>query len=449
VFSNELSVLLAPFLAAQRWYAAVARPQLHVRRVDTLLDGWPSLLWVLVEVRGESSGAGPADWYQLLLGATSEEPVGLPPASRLGSMPTPRGRAHLFDALADEELALELCRLIAPRIQPETVRLQPGELTNTSLVVNESHIVKVFRRLQRGPNPDVEVTEALGRVGYGGAPVPVTVWRRAGTDLAVVRRYERSRGVGSDLALDSLREMFNLRRAPRDGKLDFVEEAQELGNEVARLHVALAEAFGAEEARGGEWAEDLAAQLHRVSTRHLDTTRIEGVYRRLEAADDLGAAIRIHGNLALGEVIRLQRNWMVLDFEGEAARPVEERRRPSSPLRDVAGMTRSFHHVASAALREVEVPDDELRLLADAWSERNVNAFLSGYASEDDVHRLLPRTRASRDALLSVFELDRAVYEVVFELAHGPELSDQPVRAVERLLADDGEGFDPPPGASG
>jgi maltokinase len=163
------------------------------------------------------------------------------------------------------------------------------------------------------------------------------------------------------------------------------------------------------------------------------------VYRRLERADDLGSAIRIHGNLALGEVIRLQRNWMVLDFEGQAARPVQERRRASSPLRDVAGMTRSFHHVASGALREVEVPDDELRLLADAWSERNVNAFLSGYASEDDVHRLLPRGRESRDALLSVFELDRAVYEVVYELAHGPELADQPVRAVERLLADAGD----------
>jgi maltokinase len=438
VFSNELSVLLAPFLAAQRWYAPVARPQLRVRRLDTLLDGWPTLLWVLVEVRGEST-EGDGDWYQLLLGATADEPSGLPPASRLGSMPTPRGRAYLFDALADEELALELCRLVAPRVKPETVRLQPGELANTSLVVNESHIVKVFRRLQRGPNPDVEVTEALGRVGYGGAPVPVAVWRRGGTDLAVVRRYERSRGVGSELALDSLREMFNLRRAPRDCRLDFVDEAQGLGAEVARLHVALAEAFGVHEARGGEWAADLAGQLHRASGGHLDTTRIEGVYRRLERADDLGSAIRIHGNLALGEVIRLQRNWMVLDFEGQAARPVQERRRASSPLRDVAGMTRSFHHVASGALREVEVPDDELRLLADAWSERNVNAFLSGYASEDDVHRLLPRGRESRDALLSVFELDRAVYEVVYELAHGPELADQPVRAVERLLADAGD----------
>ncbi len=98
---------------------------------------------------------------------------------------------------------------------------------------------------------------------------------------------------------------------------------------------------------------------------------------------------------------------MMLDFEGQARRLPEERRRPSSPLRDVAGMTRSFHHVAAAALREVEVPDEELRVLADAWAERSLNSFLSGYASVDDVHRLLPRSRASRDALFSVFELDR------------------------------------------
>ena len=120
---------------------------------------------------------------------------------------------------------------------------------------------------------------------------------------------------------------------------------------------------------------------------------------------------------------------MVLDFEGEPARPVDERRRPSSPLRDVAGMTRSFHYVAAIALPGTTgVPDDELRLLADAWAERAVNTFLAGYADLDEVHRLLPQARACRDALLSVFELDKAVYEVAYELAHRPDLVDLPIR---------------------
>ncbi len=407
-----------------------------VRHVDTLLDGWPTLLWVLAEVRGDG-GRGEPVWYQLPLGAASAHPAALADSAHVGRLGTPRGEAHLFDALADEELALEFCSLLAPDLNFSTVRAQPGEQSNTSLVLDERYIVKVFRRVQPGANPDVEITEALGRIGFGGVPVPLAVWRRNGTDFAVVRRFERSRGDGVELATASLREMFNRRRPPRDCKLDFAAESHRLGRDVASLHVALAEAFGAAPADGAAWAADMAAQLHRVADGHLDTDRIESVYRRLGTADDLGMAIRIHGDLHLGQVLRVARHWMVLDFEGEPARPVEERRRPSSPLRDVAGMTRSFHYAAGLALRETGLPDDELRLLADAWAERAVNTFLSGYAEVDEVHRLLPQARASRDALLSVFEMDKAVYEVAYELAHRPDLVDLPVRAVERLL--DGE----------
>ena len=265
------------------------------------------------------------------------------------------------------------------------------------------------------------------------------MWRRGGTDLAVARRFERSRGEGVELALASLREMFNRRRAPRDCKLDFAAEAHGLGVCVAELHVALAEAFGQEAADGATWAQDMGAQLDRVAAGHLDTHRVRGVYDRLRSADDLGMAIRIHGDLHLGQVLRLARDWLVLDFEGEPDRPVAERRRPSSPLRDVAGMTRSFHYVAGMALRELGTIDGEVRLLADAWAERAVNTFLGGYASVDDVHRFLPQARTSRDALLSVFEMDKAVYEVAYDLAHRPDLADLPVRAVERLLDGDDE----------
>ena len=443
-FSAELARLLPPFLAGQRWFAAVERPQVRIRRVDTLVDGWPSLLWVLAEVRADGGRGAPA-WYQVPLGAASERPDELPDVAHVGHMETPRGAAHLFDALADEELALEFCSIVAPDLDVTTVRAQPGEQSNTSLVLDERYIVKVFRRVQPGPNLDVEVTEALGRVGYGAVPVPVAVWRRSNTDFAVTRRFERSRGDGVELATASLREMFNRRRPPRDCKLDFAREAYQLGNDVARLHVALAEGFGSEPADGGAWADDMSAQLHRIASGHLDTRRIEEVYQRLRTADDLGAAIRIHGDLHLGQVLRVARNWMVLDFEGEPDRPLDERRRPSSPLRDVAGMTRSFHYAAALALRETGTPDKELRVLADAWSERAINTFLSGYAEVDEVHRLLPQARASRDALLSVFEMDKAVYEVAYELAHRPDLVDLPIRAVERLLDYDEELPEHPP----
>lgn len=436
-FTNELSALLAPFLAAQRWYTPVADPVMAVRRVETLRDGWPSLMWVLAEVRGDG-GAGRPMWYQLVLGAADEDPVELPPVSRLGSMPTPRGRAWLFDALADEELALEFCRVVDPEGTYASVRGLGGVHTNTSLVIDETWVLKVFRRLADGPNPDVEVTEALGGVGYGNVSVPVHVWRKGKADLAVLRRMERSRGEGRELALDSLREVFNLRRPPRDCRLDFSADAEYLGAEVARLHVALAEAFGAHRAQGAMWADDMVAQLHRITDGQLDTARIEAVYKRLRVADDLGMEIRVHGDLRLAKTLRVRRSWMLFDFEGEPARLVAERRRPSSPLRDVAGMTRSFHQVAGVALAEVASPDAELRLLADVWAERNLNAFLSGYATVDAVHRLLPQARASRDALLSVFELDAAVHEVAYELSHHPEVADRPTRAVQRLLEEHG-----------
>ena len=238
---------------------------MEIRRVDTLRDGWPTLLWLLIEVRGDH-GRGESRWYQIPLGATPERPGHLPDSAMLGRMDTPRGEAHLFDALADDELALVFAHHVAPDLHLNTVRPQAGEQSNTSLVLDERYILKVFRQVQPGPNPDVEVTERLGKVGYGGVPVPVAVWRRNQTDLAVVRRYERSRGDGWELATSSLRELFNLRRPPRDCKLDFAADARLLGENVAHLHVALAEAFGAEPADGDAWASDMSAQLDRVAT---------------------------------------------------------------------------------------------------------------------------------------------------------------------------------------
>ena len=376
-------------------------------------------------------------YYQLPLGATPERPAHLPESALVGRLDTPRGEAHLFDALADDRTALAFAHHVAPDLHLNAVRLQGGGRSHTSLVLDERYLLKVLRHVRPGPNPDVEVTEALGRVGYGAVPVPVAAWRRTGTDLAVLRRFERSRGDGLELATSSLREMLNLRRPPRDCKLDFATEARLLGENVAHLHVALGEAFGVEPADGAVWSADLAAQLGRVADGRLDRRRIEGIYTRLRDAEDLGAQIRIHGDLRLGRVLRLQRDWMVIDFEGEAERPVEERRHPSSPLRDVAGMTRSFQAAAQLALRQLEHPDRELAVLADAWVVRNVNTFLAGYAEIDEAHRLLPGSRSSRDALLSVFELDKAVHEVAAGLAHRPDEVELPILAVERLL--DGE----------
>ena len=191
-FSNELGALLPAFLAGQRWFASVPDPTVEVRRVDTLIDGWPSLLWALVEVRG-NRGSGEPIWYQLPLGAAPEHPEELADSAHVGRIPTPSGEAHIFDALADEELALEFCHRVAPELQFSTLRAQPGEQSNTSLVLDERYILKVFRRVEPGPNPDVEVTEALGRVGFGA---------RAGAGGGVATRRHRPGG-GPSLRAES------------------------------------------------------------------------------------------------------------------------------------------------------------------------------------------------------------------------------------------------------
>jgi maltokinase len=134
--------------------------------------------------------------------------------------------------------------------------------------------------------------------------------------------------------------------------------------------------------------------------------------------------------------MRTDTGWYVLDFEGEPDRPVEERRRPSSPLRDVAGMVRSFHYATEVVLRDRgdEPVDEELQALARAWEDRNGFAFREGYRAVKGIDALLPADEADGDLVLAAFELDKALYEVGYELGHRPDWVSIPRTAVDRLL---------------
>lgn len=416
---------------------------MDVRAVKELVAGSASaaagVLRVVVETTGPD-GLGAAT-YQLLLGMRPERPRGLLDQHYLGEVPTPAGRSAVYDALAHPDTALLVGATLFPDRKFASAELQKGEQSNTSVVFDERFIFKVFRQLHEGANPDVEVTRALGSVGFADAAVPLDVWADGATDLGVLRTFERSLGSGSSLAATSIEQLLEEGRDPRVAKADLAADSRLLGATVARMHVALAEAFGTEPADGGSWARQMSAQLGRVGEGRLDAVRLAVMFDRLAAAQDLGQAIRIHGDLHLEQVLKLKKRWLVLDFEGEPDRPMAERRMTSSPLRDVAGMTRSYQYAAALALRERArgrkgVSADD-RLLVTMWVERNMNAFLTGYASVDEVHRLLPQSRQSRDALLSVFELDKAVYELAYELAHRPELADVPAAAVAQMLDSD------------
>jgi trehalose synthase-fused probable maltokinase len=154
------------------------------------------------------------------------------------------------------------------------------------------------------------------------------------------------------------------------------------------------------------------------------------VRERLQALSQIGTAgrvIRTHGDYHLGQTMLTDRGWVILDFEGEPARPLFERRRKRSPLRDVAGMLRSFAYAASAAELQRGVPAPE------GWEERARDAFLEGYFETVD-SSLLPPSQDATAKLLSVFELEKAVYELRYELNNRPDWVGIPVAGIERLL---------------
>jgi maltokinase len=148
---------------------------------------------------------------------------------------------------------------------------------------------------------------------------------------------------------------------------------------------------------------------------------------------DGGREIRVHGDLHLAQVMKVDTGWIVLDFEGEPVRRAARFAR-SSPLRDVAGILRSFHYAAATGLAEWDLGDQELDELLAAWEQRNRAAFLDGYLAHEGIDALLPADPTSRASLLAAFELDKAVYELGYELAHRPDKVSIPLAGIDRLV---------------
>jgi maltokinase len=266
-------------------------------------------------------------------------------------------------------------------------------------------------------------------------------------DLAVAQPFLAGGVEGWALALTSLRDLFGVHDTrpvpvinldsppppPDPGQAggDFSAEARRLGETMAGMHAALADAFGRSPGRADEWADNIAEQVRQLELPDgIDRAAAERKLDDLRGADP-GPAIRVHGDLHLGQVMRTDAGWYVLDFEGEPARPVEDRRRPSSALRDVAGMLRSFHYASAVATLERDAQDQEVGA---AWEARNRAAFLRGYMSEATKARVVPVDDRSVEALLTAFELEKAVYELGYERSYRPHWESIPVAALRRMV---------------
>lgn len=443
---TALAAALVDYLPRQRWFAggeAEAR-DLSVTSVRVLREwAWPALVQVVVEARAASGGDAMAPpepvSYQVILGLRPVDSRDAflegKPEAIISELDIDLGRALAYDAAIDPELSVAVLQHMAPGEEVERARYLGADQSNTSVVFDERLIMKLFRRLSDGPNPDAEVTRALVEVGFPNVAEPVAEWREDNHDFALVNRFLVGGTDGFVLALLSLRDLYDRRCPPGEAGGDFAFDARRLGTVTAELHLALAKALGTAAGESAAWATDMEAQLARVRLEGIDAEQVGAVYRRLARVDDPGPAVRVHGDYHLGQVMRTDAGWFVLDFEGEPDRPLEERRRPTSPLRDVAGMVRSLHYASQVALAEwgPEV-DDELVALADAWEHRNRVAFLAGYLGAENVGQVLPGDDADRRLIQAAFELDKAVYEVGYEQSHRPDWVHIPLTAVQRIL---------------
>src|SRR4051794_6889992 len=364
---TTLLPLLESHVPSQRWFGA--SEVVGIDRTTVLRKDLPALLQIVV--RGNDG-----DRYQVVVGLRSVDDEQSWFEGKTGAVlgrveDADEGELVAYDAAIDPELAIELLRDVLPGVEVTRARPLGAEQSNTSLVFDERLILKVFRHLPDGPNPDVEVTRALADHGFAHVIPPVAEWRDVDGDYGVVNELLVGASDGWHLAITSLHDLYDRRVPPDEASGDFGFESERLGRTVAQLHVAMADAFGTTEPDVDRWIQDMEQQLARVDLPPRVAERARAVYEALREVE-AGPAFRVHGDLHLGQTLLHDLGWYVLDFEGEPARPIEERRRPSSPLRDVAGMVRSLHYAAQVALREIGGTEDaELRALADAWERHN------------------------------------------------------------------------------
>ncbi|MGH3302318.1 MAG: maltokinase N-terminal cap-like domain-containing protein [Streptosporangiaceae bacterium] len=430
---------LAGWLPRQRWFPGRDDRPGALRLISdvALQAGFPALRHLIVEA---SLRSGPAR-FQVLVGYRP----GLPPAlhdALIGSV----GGVACYDALHDPELADVLLhgiseqrlagqlRFVREAGTPSLVRgslagrVLGAEQSNTSLVFGDHAILKVLRRLFPGTNPDLEVADALARLGSNRVAAPYG-WIETDLDgepvlLGVLSQFLTGASDGWILALDSLHALAATGADPTGleppGSTPFAAEARLLGHATAELHADLAQAFGSRELTAAELAGVASAMQGKLSDAVDVVPGLAAHEARIRAAYDAFARLpgpvivqRIHGDYHLGQVLRAQHGWVALDFEGEPAVPLAARRGLAPALRDVAGMLRSFDY---AARHETvgEPAEGRLAVQASGWVRQCHDAFCAGYAAAGGADP------AGHRALLRALTLEKAVYEVVYEYRHRP-----------------------------
>lgn len=371
----------------QRWFSGRAgRPM----RVD--LGDW------VVEPTPAAPGLRPA---YLLVGFTDGhiETYLIPLLWTPGSPPS--------DATDDADILLDLLRAEAPGFErlvqiPDALpaRRFTGEQSNTTVFFGDKLLAKVFRRLEPGVNVDVELHRVLR--GSGVVAELYGTWSAEGTDLAVFLEALPDPEDGYDLAC----------RHAAAGS-DFSASARELGAALAKVHEVLGRRLGVTTADGAELAAGFRDRYATTAGQYPALEAFSAAAGRLfDLVGDAPVSVqRVHGDCHLGQVLRTGGRWVYVDFEGEPLKSMAERRLPDSPLRDVAGMLRSFGYAREAGGADL------------GWLDSARRSFLTGYGLDPDVP----------NPLLAAYETDKAAYEVAYESRYRPHLVQVPLDFLSTL----------------
>jgi maltose alpha-D-glucosyltransferase/alpha-amylase len=512
---------LEPFLRRQRWFASKARQIRHARFTDwtRIRDGATPAFLAMTSVAYTD---GWTDTYLLPLAtAAGDKAAGLleqRPAAVLARITGAR-KGAIVDGLFDDDICNILLDAVGERAERPTTRgavrgllaegMEPPperkwsrssiDQSNSIAFVSEKYVLKLFRRIEPGPNPEFEMSSALLRQGFDRIPTlrGALVYERPGFEpgtLGLVQDWITHQGSGWDFTIDELRRFYE-RVAPRvrqtaaEAELAshahavtskqgpppffaalsgwYLANAATLGRRTAELHLALA--ADRDPAFVPEPFDDAALrrlrdemQAHAADVMDLLESRLDSLSEPARAAaqavlaarrslhdrldlvargatpERAGARIRVHGDYHLGQVLRTEEDFVILDFEGEPARTLEQRRAKRSPLRDVAGMIRSFSYAAHAALfaSAMNTPGDYALLepWADTWQHWVSEAFRSGYRAAAAGSPILPDDDETFETCLSAFIVEKALYELGYELNNRQDWVQVPLAGLRKLL---------------
>jgi maltose alpha-D-glucosyltransferase/alpha-amylase len=499
--------VLPEYLGARRWFAAKDEriSAISFKALAELPVGQASDLFTVVDVA--LAGVKEHQRYAIPLAVTWED-ESQDHATALAPYTLARVRRAartglLHDATADDGFVRQVVALMranqnmacatgghlnfaATRAFPPEVDItalpvhrSTHEQSNTSVRLGDAMILKLYRRLQPGPHPEIEIGTFLTEVAnYRNAPALLGTLTHSdakgtATGLAVLSAFVANQGDGWTVALEYLRRFFEAADLLTPDALGeaherhntFLVRIEGLGRRVAELHRAFAmptqdAAFAAEPTTArdlGHWRDNVLRQARlafsalarlerRLSGADRDLVREFRKRRKALMARIHGAVpasvelvkTRCHGDLHLSQVMAASDDFFIVDFEGEPSRPIAERRRKNCPLRDVAGMLRSFDYAAAAALRERAAIRPEsgvaLRPWSDDWRRRVKQAFLAGYRDAIGDCPSFPKDEAVNKQLLELFMLEKALYEICYEAANRPDWIHIPLSGVMEMM---------------